>query len=119
MRTLVLILMVALLPLRLWAAEGMSVRMAQEQVAAASDASQADRMPADCPMMAKAAADNGSGDEAPQVAGHCVACHLCAASACLPDVAFDHARALAAPPLWSATGYASAEPEQALRPPIS
>ena len=51
MRTLVLILMIALLPMRMWAAEGMAVRMAADQTASATGVSAMESMPEDCPMM--------------------------------------------------------------------
>lgn len=117
MRTLVLILMIALLPMRMWAAEGMAVRMAADRTASAAGVSATDSMPADCPMMAKAEA--GSEDGAPQAATHCVACHLCAASACLPEVAFEQGPAPRGPPVASGLSYASADLARDLRPPIS
>ena len=119
MRTLVLILMVALLPMRMWAAEGMSVRMAVDQAAAASGIAALESMPDDCPMMAKAKAGTGSDDGAPQSATHCVACHLCAASACLPPVDFEQGPAPTGSPAASLPAYASADLARDLRPPIS
>ena len=119
MRTLVLILMIALLPMRMWAAEGMAVRMAQDEVAAAVGMAEMSSMPEDCPMMAMAKADPGSQDEAPQGAGHCMACHLCAASACLPEVAFEQGPAPAGPPFAFKPAYVSADLARDLRPPIS
>jgi hypothetical protein len=119
MRTLVLILMIALLPARMWAAEGMAVRMASDQVMAASGASATGAMPEDCPMMAKALGEAGSEDGAPQAATHCMACHLCAASACLPQVAFEQGPAPTGPPSASAAGFVDADLAPDLRPPIS
>ncbi|MEJ5989085.1 hypothetical protein WG902_03725 [Ramlibacter sp. PS3R-8] len=119
MRTLVLILMIALLPLRMWAAEGMAVRMASDQAMAVTGVSAMESMPEDCPMMAKAKAGAGSEDDAPQAATHCMACHLCAASACLPDVAFEQSPAPTGPPVASGLSYASADLARDLRPPIS
>lgn len=109
--------MIALLPLRMWAAEGMAVRMAHGEIAAAAGASHMDSMPEDCPMAAKAKA--GSSEEAPQAAGHCVACHLCAASACLPQTALGQKPAPAGPPAFSSPRFASADAPRDLRPPIS
>lgn len=119
MRTLVLILMIALLPMRMWAAEGMAVRMAADQTASAAGVSAMESMPEDCPMMAKAKAEAGSEDGAPQAATHCMACHLCAASACLPEVAFEQGPAPTGPPVGSGLSYASADLARDLRPPIS
>ena len=119
MRTLVLLLMVALLPLRMWAAEGMAVRMAQQQAVAAIGAAAMESMPDDCPMMAKAKAEKGSGDDAPQAASHCMACHLCAASACLPEFAFEQGPAPTGPPETAVTSFDDAELAPDLRPPIA
>ena len=117
MRTLVLILMIALVPMRMWAVEGMAVRMAADQSASAG-ISVMESMPDDCPMMAKAKAETGSDDGGPQAATHCVACHLCAASACLPAVAFEQGPAPTGPPAASLPAYASADLARDLRPPI-
>ena len=117
MRTLVLILMIALLPLRMWAAEGMAVRMAQDQVAAAG-LSAAEPMPQDCPMLAQAQAEPGSPDGAPTTA-HCMTCHLCAAAACLSEVAVAQGPAPAGSPESRPSPYLSATLAPDLRPPIS
>ena len=117
MRTFVLILMIALLPMRMWAAEGMAVRMAQEQLPAAG-MSTADGMPDDCPMMAEAEAGQASqGEQEP--AAHCMSCHLCAAAACLPDVAFEPGPVPAVPPDSASDRYLSAWLAPDRRPPIS
>lgn len=117
MRTFVLVLMVALLPLRMWAAEGMAVRMAQDQVAASVDVAGMSSMPADCPMMASAKA--GSGDEAPKAVTHCMACHLCAASACLPGFASWQGPAPTEPPPSMVASFTEADSAPDLRPPIA
>jgi hypothetical protein len=114
MRTFVLFLMIALLPLRMWAAEDMGVRMAQEQTAAAA-MSAMESMPEDCPMMAKA---HGSQDETPSTA-HCMTCQLCASAACLPEVAFEQGPAPTRPPASGSSRYLSADLAPDLRPPIS
>ena len=119
MRTLVLMLMIALLPMRMWAAEGMAVRMAADQAASGSGILAMESMPEDCPMMAKAQAEKGSEDGAPQTASHCLACHLCAASACLPEVGLAQGPAPTGPPAVSQPAYASADLARDLRPPIS
>jgi len=117
MRTLVLILMIALLPLRMWAAEGMAVGMALGEAAVAAGGSES--MPVDCPMMAKTSAPSGSEDEPPHAAPDCQACHLCAASASLPEVAFEPGATPVGPPFASLPAYASAHLARDLRPPIS
>jgi hypothetical protein len=119
MRTLVVILMIALLPMRMWAAEGMAVRMASGQAMAAVGISAMASMPADCPMMAQAKAKAGPEDGAPQAATHCMACHLCGASACLPGVAFEQGPAPTGPPAASGLSYVSADLARDLRPPIA
>jgi hypothetical protein len=118
MRTFVLILMIALLPLRMWAAEGLAVRVAQEQVAAA-EMSAMDSMPEDCPMMAKAKAEHGSQDESPGSITQCITCHLCAAAACVPEVAFEQGPTPTGPPEFGSSRYLSAYVAPDLRPPIS
>jgi hypothetical protein len=111
--------MVALLPLRMWAAEVMTVRMAQDQVAAAAGMAAMSSMPEDCPMTVKAQAGDPTQQEAPQSAPHCTACQLCAASACLAGFAREPGPAPAGPPLAGLPSYASADLARDLRPPIS
>ena len=113
MRTLVLMLLIALLPLRMWAAQDMGVQMAQQQ------AGSAQLMPADCPMMAHAAAEDGAGGESPTSTAHCLACQLCAGAACLPDLAIAPSQAPAGPPATGTSRYLSAQLAPDLRPPIS
>ena len=114
MRSVVLVLMIALLPLRMWAADDMAVRMAQGQVAAAGMT--ATEMPGDCPMMAQAAHE--SQDEAPSAA-HCMTCHLCAAAAGPSRVAVAQGPAPAGSPEPRVNRYSSASLAPDLRPPIS
>lgn len=124
MRTFVLILMLALLPLRMWAAEDMAVRMAQDQVAGAM--SGAATMPEDCPMMGKAGAishDQGhpehqTGDESPSTS-HCLTCQLCGAAACPSEVAMEPGPAPSGPLESLASRYLSVQLAPDLRPPIS
>lgn len=111
--------MVALLPLRMWAAEGMAVRMAQDEIAAASGMAEMAAMPEDCPMMAQAQPASASQDDAPQNVSHCVACHLCAASACVPEIAFEQGPIPTGPPMARGPAYVSADLARDLRPPIS
>jgi hypothetical protein len=119
MRTLVLILMIALLPLRTWAAEGMTVRMAHEQVLAANGAA-TEAMPEDCPMTAQAHADPaGDADSDPTAGVHCASCHLCAAAAAAPEVARTAGPAPERAPGRTTSRYLSADPAPDLRPPIS
>jgi hypothetical protein len=120
MRTLVLILMIALLPMRMWAAEGMAVRMAQQQLAA-SDMSGLDStegMADDCPMMAKAKAERSSQDQDASTA-HCMSCQLCAATACVPPIPFGQGPAPAGPHASRTDSYLSAYVALDPRPPNS
>jgi hypothetical protein len=118
MRSLMLILLVALLPLRMWAADGMAVTMAGQQLASAG-LSSAGSMPADCPMAADAPALQGAADE-PAPMGHCGTCHLCAATAGLTAVQASCVSAEPAGPLQPRSSrYVDADLALELRPPIS
>lgn len=117
MRTVVLILMIALLPLRMWAAEDMAVRMAQADVSAAQ-MSPSDPMPEDCPMMADATQHQESHDGS-HAKVHCMSCQLCAAAACMPELAFERDVAPTGPAVTRASNYVSADLAPDLRPPIS
>lgn len=126
MRAALVVLMLALLPWRLWAADAMAVRMAQADVAAtvaAVPAASAEQpsslagMPADCPMLAALADDAQPGDG--QAGVHCPSCHLCAASAFMPLPVAVQQPAPAGPPRQSAGRYTSTAPAPDLRPPIS
>lgn len=120
MRTFVLIAMIALLPLRMWAAEGMAVRMAQAELVSAGAIFVADGMPEDCPMMAEAKSESPlPGEESGAPASHCVVCHLCAASACFEQTALEQGPAPAGPRQASVVRFESADLARDLRPPIS
>lgn len=118
-RSFILVLMIALLPLRMWAAEGMSTQMAVASSGMASSASQATTgMPADCPFMAAAAQDDASGDAEAGTAS-CASCHLCgavAAPATLESAPAFSPRILAPP---AAQSFQSALSPLADKPPIS
>ena len=75
MRSLILLLMIALMPLRLWAADTMALGMAGPAQSAGSAA--AAPMPADCPMTAAQADEGRSQDTGGGAA--CQACQLCVA----------------------------------------
>lgn len=118
---MVLILMLALLPLRSWAVGGMVVRMAQQQVvtAAAGPASM-DAMPEDCPMMVQALHGGWSpGEDASADSSHCLSCTLCGASACAPEARFKQGPSPTGPPAASVSRFRSAELARQLRPPNS
>lgn len=134
-RSFLLILLVALLPLRMWAAESMALQMAVAAPAMAvvhegavhDGAAQAGAMPADCPMMAGAIQGKHSGAPMDSMdamdsqagGGTCASCQLCGAVA-LPAT-FESAPAIGprtlAPPI--AFSFQSALPLLADKPPIS
>lgn len=110
-RSLVLVLMIVLLPIRVWAAEGMAIDMA------ALPAAMAD-MPEDCPMRAAAQPDEPA--ESPSSApAACLACTLCAAVAVQPDFRAAAGAAGALPAVALVSSFDSADPWRELKPPIS
>jgi hypothetical protein len=120
MRAILLFLMVALLPLRMWAAEGMAVRMAHEQLqAAASIEAAMPSMPDDCPMSVQGNdADAPAGTQA-GAGGHCSTCHLCAAAAFPAQAARAATPLPTGPPQGSRSRYLDAQLTPDLRPPIA
>ena len=119
MRALILIVMIALLPVRMWAAEGMSVRMAAQATASMSmDQTEAmDDMSSDCPM--RAAAEKVRKDGSKSSVAACAACHLCAAVDVSPEFApvSEPSRALRA--ILASSAFDSADPARENKPPIS
>jgi hypothetical protein len=99
MKRLFILIMVALLPLRGWAGDLMSVQMVMGAVAPHV----ASVMPADCPMRAQVAADASS----PSGMDGCVCCDLC-----IPMAGLTWARL-------KVVAFVSASPTPTLRPPIS
>ncbi len=71
MNRLIIMLMIALLPLRGWAGDLMSVQLATSGMLPLA----ASAMPADCPMLAKAKANPSS--QAPSGVHGCTSCDLC------------------------------------------
>lgn len=143
MRTLLLALMIALLPIRGWLGDAMAVEMVRHSLPAASAAAMATAATqAHCheAMEAAEAADgmdhmamsladhhagsqhNGSDndDAGHQGCGTCTACQVCHTVALggMPFVDIVHS-APQAPPAAHATRFASAEPAPGLKPPIS
>ncbi|HEX2546014.1 MAG TPA: hypothetical protein VHL79_14120 [Ramlibacter sp.] len=119
MRRLLLLVMIALLPLRLWAADGMALQMAQAQLAASTVTAEA-AAPHDChTTMAAAPTEAGSEHESDSAAGHCFACHLCAAGVAAPLAAAQGRPASTALPLAPASRFASAEHRLVRKPPIA
>lgn len=138
MRTLLLALMIALLPIRGWLGDAMALEMVRHSLPAASAASMAtaatethchEAMEADKSMdhMAMSMADHhaGSHDDdndagSHQGCGTCTACQVCHTVALggMPLVGIVHS-APQAPPAAYASRFASAEPAPGLKPPIS
>jgi hypothetical protein len=121
MRAVLLFLMVALLPLRMWAADGMAVRMAHEQLHAAS-AAPANRaaMPDDCPMLQAHGDDTDTPAGSHTAAGaHCSSCHLCAAATSSTPSARASVPSPTGPADVRPSRYSDAQLSRALRPPIS
>ena len=112
---LLIILLIALLPLRSWAGELMGVQMATGS-AAAQLASAA--MPADCPMLS--AADKDHAKPAQPGSECCASCELCTPMAelvsAMPEVV---AFAAEAKLLMGRVDFQSAAPAPMLKPPIS
>ena len=124
MRHMLLILMIALLPLRGWASEGMVVSMAVQQLVAANGgtAKQAE-MPADCPFVSPMSENSPSGTNSEPISSlckGCTTCQLCMALvtgyAPMPDIAAHshHAQRLS-----SGISFTSAEHAPRFKPPIS
>lgn len=113
-----------LVPLRVWAAEGMTVRMASMQLGnvamAAGEPVQA--MPLDCPMMAKSGDmqnDPQQGENQSSQAG-CQSCQLCMALAA-PQILNHTAPEMIKSGLriWHPSSYTSADIARDVKPPIS
>jgi len=124
MRTFTLFLMIALLPVRIWAADGMAVSMAKMEAAAAvvQDAQslrlQTANMPEDCPMMAMDQADHG-GEADARSAAHCMACYLCAPTAAQSDLSVARCPVPPSQAAARVSPYSDAYLAPDLRPPIS
>ena len=120
MRRWLLVLLIALLPLRGWMGDAMAAQMAVQPHAAANQAVHA--APSDCAGhhdQSEAAAPSLP-DESPQADANCAACQACSTMA----LAFSHAPVPepvfgAAPPAQPLVAFASAEPAPADKPPIS
>ena len=138
MRRFVLVLMIALLPMRGWAADIMAVSMAVQQLdAVQSVQSGMDRgnaadvpvlqtpssMSADCPMMAMLVGNIGSdtGDQTDSpIFKVCTTCQLCMALAMELSGSFEFAPFVsAAPPVSRTIEFIGVTVSSALKPPIS
>jgi len=123
MARLIVILLIALLPLRGWSATGMAVQMALAGNATMESSMDAGAMPGDCPMMQKVASAVGKTPDKPMDSkSHqgCQTCQLCMTLATLDSLSAK----LPEPepfgsPLALADRYASAELVEDSKPPIS
>jgi hypothetical protein len=114
MNRLIIMLMMALLPLRGWAGDLMSVQMATSSMSPLA----ASTMPADCPMLAKAKANPSS--QAPSGVHGCTSCDLCIpiAESMNTQLEVVAVAADAGPPMRE-VDFMSATSTPSLRPPIS
>ena len=128
MARLIVILLIALLPLRGWSATGMAVQMALMESAAMASSmeSSQEAMPADCPMMQMASSADGdpshSSDKSMDVKGHqsCQTCQLCMGMAVLDYLSAKFTEpAPFEPTLARADRFSSAELFEDSKPPIS
>ena len=115
MRRLFLLLMIALLPLRGWAADVMSIDMSVNQATSQAGAS----MPADCPMQLGAVSAVQGDEPGPAMQG-CASCELCVPATEVGAFEMDVAAfARHAKPVGAEAGFLSATPAPSFKPPIS
>lgn len=120
MRHLILIFMIALLPLRGWAVESMSISMAVQQLSVAEQAVSV--TPVDCPMLTGTVQvdqdDSATAPLSPLCKG-CTTCQLCMALASGQNTVGGQAVYLpAAAPVSRSFKFASADSAPGLKPPI-
>ena len=132
MRHLLIILLIAVLPVRGWASERMSVSMAVQQMAVAASAP---TEATDCPMLAQApdtastataasidVADvaDAAGESISPLCKGCTTCQLCMAVVTgyppMPDITLQLPQAKR---LLASVSFSSAEPAPGFKPPIS
>ena len=120
MRRLFIILMIALLPLRSWAGDAMTLQMAVGQLTSSAQATT--QMVADChgqnaELSNAGSANDSAADGRCDTCGTCELCH----SVALADFSFSELPSLSAPSFLSSdsTGFASAPRALNLKPPIS
>ncbi len=134
MRRLFILLLVALLPLRAWAVEAMSVSMAAQAMSVAqtmsaekpdfaASAETSAAYPGDCPMLGDSPLANGDkstqGQISPLCKG-CTSCQLCMAMASGQSAVTGSPRIKpVAPAALRKHGYASAELALGFKPPIA
>ncbi len=124
MRRFFLVLLMVLVPLRVWAAEGMTVRMASMQLdtTASVAGERVKAMPLDCPMMAKSGAMQDDPQQGENLSSHagCQSCQLCMALAS-PQILNHAAPEMVKSGLriWHPSSYTSADIARDVKPPIS
>ncbi len=120
MRHVFLVLLIALLPVRGWVGNAMALDMAAQQAVAVSAAS---AMPADCPMHAAMAEQNGDNSPQDSAGAHCSDCDTCQLCLALASFTWTDRPAGAgsrhAGPLDSGLRFSSADSASGLKPPIS
>lgn len=118
---LVLILLIALLPLRGWNAERMAVYMAAGETTAVTMVAGDQAMPADCPMMMEFGSSEKGSDQGDSKSHRaCQSCQLCMALATFGTEVIktrSHKPPNAAVP--RADRFASADQVRVVKPPIS
>lgn len=122
MRRFFLVLLIVLVPLRVWAAEGMTVRMASMQLGTVAIAAgePVKAMPPDCPMMAQSGDMQDDQPVENQSHAGCQSCQLCMALAApqiLPLAALDKVKSGLR--IWHPSSYTSADIARDVKPPIS
>ncbi len=115
------VLMIALLPLRMWAGDAMAVQMAAAQPSSALS-SQAPHPP-DCPGRLAADAAAATGGQVSGAEPACASCTLCQVCSTVALELLAPLPALQPPsqglPAWSAAAFASAPAALRFKPPIS
>ena len=136
MRALLIVLMIALLPLRAWAGHVMAVDMAAQQVLVAHAAAQKPgpkqmvsmdtAMPADCIMFSKVSPpgatspDTGTPINSGLQCNSCDTCELCLALATSTHAEWPTGTGgMHSAPVVFGTGFSSADRSSSLKPPIS
>ena len=127
MRRCILILMIALLPLRVWAGGAMVVGMAAQQLVANANGFIAAAAPqSDCAVHSHAAAaavndqEEAQGAPADAQCSTCTSCQVCSSTALLVQTGAHAGNALShSVPVIVGAAFTSAAPAPGLKPPIS
>jgi hypothetical protein len=126
-KRLFILFLIVLLPLRGWAGDLMSMRMAHQPLSAGEHVGQLAAMPPDCPMHAHGQASAhfqpdqkaDTGGDGTGLMKNCASCDLCLPLAALTCARIEFAAfAVEAKPLVGVDGFASAVPPPTDKPPI-